>query len=426
MVRILISLVTVATASLGAAMLHAQLVAPVGDTIRAVTRLPGEAIGEVTPPLTNSLNAIGALAQERIARLRLFAEERRDAIELDARGEPAVRGEVIAVDPPEAALRSAMAAGFAISRDERIEGLDIRSVTLRPPDGWSLRKAMAELRKIAPDGDFTPNHIHLPSGVTPPDAIDAPLATGDVGAAPIGLIDGGVARHPAIGAAEQRGFARGAPIASSHGTAVASLIAGKGAVRGGSPGAALIVADVYGRDPAGGNAAAIARAIGWMAARRVAVVTISLVGPANPLLARAVTVAQARGMHIVAAVGNDGAAAPPADPASYPGVIAVTGVDGRDRPLIEAGRALHLDYAAPGADMAAASPNGRLTPVRGTSFAAPLVAGRLASVYPASIPARRAAALAALDREARDLGKRGPDKLFGRGLICGDCRTALR
>ena len=115
-----------------------------------------------------------------------------------------------------------------------------------------------------------------------------------------------------------------------------------------------------------------------MVAQRVPVVAISLVGPANPLVARAIAQAQARGVRIVAAVGNDGPAAPPAYPASYPGVIAVTGVDGRDRVLAEAGRASHLDYAAPGADMAAASPNGRLAAVRGTSFAVPFVAGRLA------------------------------------------------
>jgi subtilisin family serine protease len=117
-------------------------------------------------------------------------------------------------------------------------------------------------------------------------------------------------------------------------------------------------------------------------------------------------------MAIVAAVGNDGPAAPPAYPASYPGVIAVTGVDGRNRALIEAGRALHLDYAAPGADMLGAKAGGGMAPLRGTSYAAPLVAARLAG-----------SSLAALDREAVDLGKRGPDKIYGRGLVCGDCRT---
>jgi minor extracellular protease Epr len=94
-------------------------------------------------------------------------------------------------------------------------------------------------------------------------------------------------------------------------------------------------------------------------------------------------------------------------------VIAVTGVDARNRVLIEAGRALHLDYAAPGADMLGAKVGGGTIPLRGTSYAAPLIAARLASL----------SNLAALDREAVDLGKRGPDKVYGRGLICGNCRN---
>jgi subtilisin family serine protease len=150
-----------------------------------------------------------------------------------------------------------------------------------------------------------------------------------------------------------------------------------------------------------------------MVQRRVPVVAVSLVGPANALVARAIAQARERGTHVVAAVGNDGPAAPPAYPASYPGVIAVTGVDGRNRVLIEAGRALHLDYAAPGADMAAARGDGRLTVVRGTSYAVPLVAGRLFR------HAHSPRAIALLDSEAATPRRRG----YGRGLICGDCRT---
>src|SRR6185295_17270695 len=84
---------------------------------------------------------------------------------------------------------------------------------------------------------------------------------------------------------------------------------------------------------------------------------------------------QARGIKVVAAVGNDGPAAPLQYPASYPGVISVTGVDAQGRALPEAG---HLDFAAPGADMIAAFPGQGYTVVRGTSFAAPLAAARLA------------------------------------------------
>jgi subtilisin family serine protease len=236
----------------------------------------------------------------------------------------------------------------------------------------------------------------------------------------IGLIDGGVAATPLIpGRVTQRGFAKGAPAPDRHATAVASLLIGEGRVRGSDPGAHLLAADVYGRDSAGGNALAIATALGWMVANRVAVVTISLVGPSNNLLARAVQLAQDKGVTIVAAVGNDGPAAPPSFPASYAGVIAVTAVDRHNKALVEAGHALHLDYAAPGADMLAATPGDGVVAVRGTSFAAPLAAGRLAALMTIDGNGARAA----LDREAVDLGAKGPDPVYGRGLICGACAT---
>ena len=205
------------------------------------------------------------------------------------------------------------------------------------------------------------------------------------------------------------------PRPSGHGTAIASLIAGQGPVRGAAPGVRLLVADIFGADPAGGNALALVRALGWMVTQGVRVVAVSLVGAANPLVQRAIQQARARGTWVVAAVGNDGRAAPPAFPASYPGVIAVTGVDGHGRVLIEAGRALHLDYAAPGADMGAAGPRGNVVAVRGTSFAVPLVAGRLAQHVGA------ANVLASLDGEAAGRGARG----VGRGVLCGNCRTPI-
>jgi subtilisin family serine protease len=190
---------------------------------------------------------------------------------------------------------------------------------------------------------------------------------------------------------------------------VASLLAGAGARR-------VLVADVYGTDPAGGNALAIARALDWLAQNRARVVTISLVGPRNAVLEKAVARARGAGIVVVAAVGNDGPAAPPAYPASYPGVVAVTAVDGRQRPLIEAGRALHLDYAAPGADIRAANKGGKRVRLRGTSYATPLVAARLAAALDRGGDWR-----GVLDREAEDLGQRGADESYGRGLLCRGC-----
>lgn len=398
-------------------MAGAQLLPPapgVGGTLGTIGRTTDDALQKGTAQVDTLRNNVSGMAEARTERLQSLVRDNRDRLEMTDLG-PAVRGQVIAVDPDPASLSAAAAAGFTIIAEERIEGVDIRSVTLGVPRGWSVDRALSRLRRIAPSGTFAANNLHDQSGEVSAElaVAAAPAQGGAASSATIGMIDGGVALGGRI---QQRGFAAGAPSASGHGTAVASLIAGQGPVRGAAPGAALLVADVYGRDPAGGNALALARALGWMVAQHVRVVAVSLVGPANPLVARAVGQARARGTFIVAAVGNDGRAAPPAYPASYPGVIAVTGVDGRGRVLIEAGRALHLDYAAPGADMAAVGANGALVAVRGTSFAVPLVAGRLALHVGAADP------IAALDGEATSRGGRG----LGRGIICSNCRTPYR
>ena len=362
------------------------------------------------------------LTQLRLDRITALVRGNRDSIELDERGEPAVRGVLVASGVDAAMIARAGEAGFALIDRERIEGLDLDIARFRVPDGRSLARARKQLAKLLPGAEVDADNLYFPSG--PAGALPgAALAAAQGGGkASLGLIDGGVAAHPSVaGRVEQRGFAKGAPSASRHGTAVASLLVGSGAVQGAAPGQRLLAADVYGSDPAGGNASAIARALGWLAQNGVAVTTISLVGPDNRLLSAAVSRAQQRGMLIVAAVGNDGPAAPPAYPASYKGVFAVTGIDAKGRALPEAGRALHVDFAAPGDAVLAATGVGSSDRLRGTSFAAPLVAGRLALRYPVPAIDRIGPAVAALVMEARDLGKPGRDKIYGHGLICGTC-----
>jgi hypothetical protein len=363
-----------------------------------------------------------SLTQLRVDRITALVRGNRDSIELDDRGEPAVRGVLVAIGVDAAAIARAGKAGFALIDRERIEGLDLDVARFRLPEGRSLARARKQLAKLLPEAEVDADNLYFASG--PGGALSgAMLATapGD-GKASLGLIDGGVAAHPSVaGRVEQRGFAKGAPSASRHGTAVASLLIGSGAVQGAASGRRLLVADVYGSDPAGGNASAIARALGWLAQGGVSVTTISLVGPDNRLLSAAISRAQRRGMLIVAAVGNDGPAAPPAYPASYKGVFAVTGIDAKGRALPEAGRALHVDFAAPGDAVLAATGAASTDRLRGTSFAAPLVAGRLALRYPAPSIDNIGPAVSALVFEARDLGKKGRDKIYGHGLICGSC-----
>lgn len=370
------------------------------DATRSLDRVEGAA-RRLTPEL---------LAAARLDRLRDLVRAQPRRLDIDELGQPVVRGEVLAVSPDPASLEAARAAGFTVLRTETDAALGIALVALASPRGMDVRKAVARLRQADPSGTYDYNHIYLDAGGAVPAPSAAP--SGEGAAIKVGLLDTGVdARHAAFAGVrvEQRAFA-GAMRPSVHGTATAALL---GAGKGGQ----ILVADVYGDGKTGGSASSIVGALGWMAAQRAPVVNISLVGPPNAALAAAVRALSARGCLLVAAVGNDGPAAPPLYPASYPGVIAVTGVDARKRLLPEAGRALHVDFAATGAGLRAARPGGGAANVRGTSFAAPIVAGRLARLLSAPDPAGAGRAVERLAASAQDLGAPGRDAVFGRGFV---------
>lgn len=397
----------------------AQLIPPLPPLGGTVDRVTG-----ALPRVDRTLDDARALAQAPLQRARDLARRHPDRVALDADGNAVRAGELIVIDGDDAVIRAAQAKGFRLIERVALDDLDLTYLRFATPGGWNLKRATRQLQALTPGREVTADGLHFASGSLGAVAV-APFARAPANnptrGLQIGIIDGGVPANTP-GLVRQQGFARGGPVPNDHAAAIASLLTGAAGVRASAPGAQLHVADVYGNDPAGGNAAAIGQAIAWMARGRVPVVVVSLVGPPNPLLERIVAAARRLGTVVVAAVGNDGPASRPAYPASYPGTIAVTGVDGRGRALIEAGRATKLDYAAPGADMIAAGRNGRARTVRGTSFAAPFVAARLAAHLDRGIDG----ALAALDREARDLGKKGPDKAFGRGLICADCATRPR
>jgi len=404
----------------------AQLLPPLGGGIgqaaAGVGRIGSDLGGTLSDTADGAADLVGRLARDRLAQLDALVRQNPQMLEYDARGDPAVKGELLALDATAAMLQAATGAGFAIVEQGDLAGLDIPAVRLRAPAGMSLARAEKLLRRVAPSAMIQSNPIYRRAGAGAGPAARPGAASAAGPGAVIGLIDGGVAAHPALPRTiVQRGFAEGAPAPDDHGTAIASILVGQAPVRGVSPQSRLLAADIYGRDPRGGNALAIARALGWLANSGTAVVNISLAGPANPLLARAVEAADRRGMLLVAAVGNAGAAAPAAFPASYPQVIAVTGVDRRGRALIEAGKAAHLDFAAPGADLLAANTRGGVAKVRGTSFAAPFVTGRIARLA-ASGPLPRSRAMALLQAETT-AGEAGPARLYGRGIICGTCAT---
>jgi len=350
-----------------------------------------------------------ALVQARGERLSSLVTSGGGRLEKDPAGNPVIRGHVLLIDPDSQGLERLLSHGFRILSDERDPWLALRAVTLSAPSNLSATVALREVHSMAPRLTADYDHVYEPAGGAL-GAVAGPLAQDRAaGGLTIGMIDGGVAAHPALARriVEQRGFA-GAARPTGHGTAVASLLAGNdGRFHGAAGNASLLVADVYGGQSGTGSASRIVQALDWLASKRPAVINISLVGPDNALLRRAIMAVRQRGIPVVAAVGNDGPAAPPQYPASYAGVVSVTGVDSRGVALFESGTATHLDFAAPGADMAAARPGHGYARVRGTSFAAPLAAGRLA----------QAGSVLRLAAEAR------PGKgRVGRGIVCSTCR----
>lgn len=347
--------------------------------------------------------ATGVLAP-RADRIRDLLRAEPQRLERDQAGAPLRRGELLLFDPRPAWREAALALGFEALRELALPALGDQVLVLRAPAGLPADEALRRLRAIDPALVADLNHLYLPSGAAGPGP-----AVPD-GAAPlrVGLVDAGVA-----GSAEglQRHGCDGRILPSAHGTAVAALLAG-----GAGPGT-VYAADVYCGEAVGGDLASLASAFGWLAASGVGVINVSLVGPPNAGLQRLVARLLERGHALVAAVGNDGPAAPPLYPAAYPGVVAVTALDARGRVLPEAGRGDHVAFAAPGVADDLPAPGGRRQAVRGTSFAAPRVARRLALELAAPDAAARERALQRLVAEAHDLGTGGRDPVYGYGAL---------
>lgn len=349
----------------------------------------GDVLGQTRDTLERPLQDVRRL------QIRDLLRTHRRELEADPVGQPIVRGQILALGISDAAIEAARAQGFEIVRTDSIDDA-IRMVTMRAPRGMSTRRALRRLRETDPNGTYDFDHLHLESGAAL--MLPAFAQSGATSMGPrIGLIDSGVGASVAA----QRAFASNTPVTGAHGTTIAGIISNA------APGARIYAADIYGGAPTGGASSALARALGWLAQENVAVINVSLVGPRNRVVEAVIARMVARGFIIVAAVGNDGPAAAPLFPASYEGVVGVTGVDARERVLIESGRGAQVDFAALGV-------YGR---ARGTSYAAPLVAARLAMQLNTPNAATAQDVVNAMRNQARDLGARGRDDVYGYGLI---------
>ena len=146
----------------------------------------------------------------------------------------------------------------------------------------------------------------------------------------------------------------------------------------------------------------------------VEVVNMSLAGPPNRLLEKALERAAAQGIIVMAAAGNGGPVARPVYPAAYESVVAVTAVDTTQQVFRLANRGDYLALAAPGVDLRHARPGGGYAASSGTSFAVPFAvtaAARIGRLLP------EVDIIAMLLENAKDIGPPGRDQIYGYGLL---------
>jgi hypothetical protein len=208
--------------------------------------------------------------------------------------------------------------------------------------------------------------------------------------------------------------------ASGHGTHVSGIIAavannGIGG-SGVAPNAKILPIQVL--DQSGqGDARDVAAGVRFAADNGARVINLSLGGATeSSSLTQAITYANDKGVLVVAAAGNGGAADKPKWPASLDLTLAVTAVDQANNATSFDQRGDYIDLSAPGANIVSTAKGDYVT-LSGTSMAAGFVAGAAALLFAAEPRVTNAQVRDILLRTATDIGEPGRDVTFGAGLI---------
>ncbi len=229
----------------------------------------------------------------------------------------------------------------------------------------------------------------------------------------VAVLDGGVdlAQVELVGRVRRPACA---PVEASdlvHGTAIAGLLAsGFNDAVGLSPvvdGVQVLDVPVFrvADFESSTDSATVAAAVRCAVAEGADVINLSLSGSCNDdaALRAAIAEAQAAGVSVVAAAGNDPASGATC-PASYPGVVGVAATDATNRVKTTVAAA---DIAAPGLDILTAGVHSRspFVVMSGSSFATPMVSASLAllaAAHPEWTPAQRTAHMLAQSRTTAD------------------------
>lgn len=242
----------------------------------------------------------------------------------------------------------------------------------------------------------------------------------------LAVIDSGIrGDHPAIGGRVTASFTAfpetdGALLNDDHGTAVASIIAAQSGMKGVAQDVTLMSAQVFRFNEAGHMVADsydIVRGVDWSVSNGAKILNLSFAGAKDQLLEKALQAADAKGVILVAAAGNEGADAPAAYPAAYDNVIAVTATDADDGLYDFANRGEHVELAAPGVDVLVAAGEDGYGLQTGTSMATAYISGSVALMLEREPDLAVDDIKERLARSAFDLGETGRDREFGFGRL---------
>jgi membrane-anchored mycosin MYCP len=216
---------------------------------------------------------------------------------------------------------------------------------------------------------------------------------------------------------------------NSHGTLVASIIAGRDTkdapFYGIAPDARIVPVRVLPNDKptsAPDLSKRIADAVRYAVQQNVGVINLSLYTDPSDALAGAIDDAVHHNVVVVAAGGNTGGTASgdkPVYPAAYDGVLAVGGVDEDGKHVGSSTAGPYIDVAAPGIHIEGPAPRGggyALDPPGGTSFAAAYVSG-VAALLRAYQPNLSAAEVVRRIEETADAPPGGRDDEVGYGVV---------
>ncbi len=353
-----------------------------------------------------------------------------DGIEFDDDGFAFESGEILAFDIGAVELEIARDLGFTLVESRSLDSIDGRVVRLAIPDGFSTTKqALTALTQTLPAAPFDYNYVYqLPERPAQStgsefmyDSIGEPRSGAGIR---IGVIDTLVdPSHPSLigQSITVADFAGEGGRDVIHATAVVSILTGDdraSGYRGLLPGSDVYSANVFSLDKQGrpsSNVYVMAAALDWVASHDVGVINASLAGPQSEVIRTILARLDARGHHIVAAVGNEGPAAPPLYPSSYENVTGVTAIDLEGRVYRRAGRGDQVDFAAPGVRVLAADAGGGYRQFTGTSFATPVVSAFISQQI--RVRGERSPGDILSKQSVRDLGEPGRDETFGLGLI---------